>query len=248
VPPLAGRQGGFLAPVWLLATVLFGLVGQRVWGSDAPWSESHRYIEVTGAQRSWFAWRLEAREQVVEISAEGEDEVSHCRCDRSGAFSAWRVDGPGRSLAAVREGRTIILTGTTQGKTVDLRIAIDDAPWFQALSYSLRSFVHADTQTIDFWILRPDDLTAVKMRAVRKDTERVALDGGMVEALRVRISPVGLIARLWHGDYWYRLSDGVLVLYRGVHGLPGTPRTEIRLQAATPGGPDRGNDAPASGQ
>jgi hypothetical protein len=123
----------------------------------------------------------------------------------------------------------LLLNGQFKGKPVERVIEIDSAPWYQALSLSLRALRDAEKQSLEFWTLRPDNLEVHKLRAIRKGVEMLEVEGGQVAALRMEVSLAGLKAMFWHCSYWLRESDGVFLRYRGPSGPPGCPETEVRL-------------------
>lgn len=55
------------------------------------------------------------------------------------------------------------------------------------------------------------------------------MDGRTEEAMRVRVSPWGLLSLFWSSLYWFRPSDGAFLRYEAVRGLPGTPKTVVEL-------------------
>ena len=67
------------------------------------------------------------------------------------------------------------------------------------------------------------------MQAREEKEEGIPVDGRALEAMRVKVSPWGLLSLFWSSLYWYRSSDGTFVRFEGVRGLPGTPKTVVEL-------------------
>lgn len=135
----------------------------------------------------------------------------------------------GTRIQARREGNRILLQGQRHGKTIERTLDIDQAPWFQALSFALRAFLAQPQPSTEFWTMRPDKLTAHKVRATKRGKELFALGGQQVVSEKVEISLTGPAAWLGRGYYWFRASDRVLLHYQGPSGLPGVPTTTITL-------------------
>lgn len=109
------------------------------------------------------------------------------------------------------------------------KIEIDDAPWFQALSYSLRQFISSRETEMEFWHIRQDTLEPVKLSARKLQKEMETKCNGE-PAAEVEIRPVGMLGRFWHASYWFRKKDNVFCRYEGRHGIWGAPLTVISLQ------------------
>ena len=191
--------------------------------------EQHRYQESTGDQTTQFEWSVEHQAGGIRILASDPGRDFMTVCDSAGATSGWRVQDAERDITAQRSGDRIILRGTRTGRPYAEDITLDGAPWYQAISYSLRAWLAGDAQQAEFWTLRPDTLEAVKLRAERVGMETVDTRAGAVRAVHVRLRANGLLAPFWKADYWFRAEDLVFLKYHAVNGLPGTPPTIIEL-------------------
>jgi hypothetical protein len=174
-------------------------------------------------------WSLSKGDQAVVRAALGKDSYVNV-CDYAGNTYSWSMENDDLKVAATRERDVIRLTGTVDGKKVEQIFQIDDAPWYQPLSFSLRELVLDDTvQATHFWTIRADSLEAIKMQAKVMAHERIQLGDMEVEAIKVEVRPSGVLAAFWHGNYWFRSEDALFLKYRSRHGPPGTPETNIRL-------------------
>ena len=133
---------------------------------------------------------------------------------------AWTFSDPARAMeldASVVDGR-IALSGSFRGKKVDKRFAADGPPWNQLFQMGLGPFALSGKEETSFRSIGtqgPGELKIGKMSVTRKGEEEIVLDGQKVAAVRLRISLSGLLSIFWHGDYWYRRSDGLFLRYRG---------------------------------
>lgn len=132
----------------------------------------------------------------------------------------WRFSDPGREmdLAASIRGERIVLSGSFRGKKVDKRFAAGGAPWNQLFQMGLAPFVLTGGRETAFRSIGtqgPGELKIGRMSVTRKGEETIEIAGRPIAAVRVRIALSGLLAVFWHGDYWYRKSDGLFLRYRG---------------------------------
>lgn len=225
--PSRGRAvGRVLAAVWLAWWLT---PGQSLAGA-----EHHRYLETTGSRAVAYDWSVERRANELHIIAREPDRQFLTVCDADGATARWRIDDGHLVVEARREGDRLLLRGRRDGQAFAKEYALDAAPWFQAMSFSLRTWLAGDAGRIVFWTLRPDTLEPVKLQATRRSAQRIdTRSDGRVEATHVQVRAHGVLAALWKADYWFRATDGVFLKYRAVNGLPGTAETVIeRLPAS----------------
>lgn len=122
-----------------------------------------------------------------------------------------------------RDGNKLIMKGKIEGAAIDQMVEIDDSPWQQSV-HDLSGFaLNNREESHTFWLVRPVDLKVVKMKA---DFSRRR---SSAEVITLRVAPVGVLSILWKAYYSYRISDGVFVEYRSIHGPPGTPETVVSL-------------------
>jgi hypothetical protein len=82
-----------------------------------------------------------------------------------------------------------------------------------------------------YWIIRRDTLTPVKMKARKEERCTVTVNNMNFAARKVRVRLSGLRSLFWHGDYWFRRDDGLLLRYKGTTGPPGTPEKTVSILA-----------------
>jgi hypothetical protein len=133
---------------------------------------------------------------------------------------AWTFSDPGRQmeLAAGIQESAIVLRGTFQGKKIEKKFSAAKVPWNQLFQMGLGPFVLSGKEDLTFRSIGtqgPGELKIGKMSVTRKDDETIELHGQKVTAVHLRIALSGLLSIFWHGDYWYRKSDGRFLRYRG---------------------------------
>ena len=193
-------------------------------------NQSYLYQERNGVKVKEFLWNRSSstQEELVTVNEEGATLVNHC--DLSGQTLAWHFkQGTLIDIHARREGNLLKLTGILRGERVERTEPLDDRPWYQTLSFSLRGFLSSGEGRRSFWMIRSDNLELVSIQAEKMGIEEVLVLGWKVQAQKVEIRKEGIFASLWHGDYWFRVGDNLFVRYQGVHGPPGTPETLVQL-------------------
>jgi hypothetical protein len=193
--------------------------------------EHYRYHQRTGDSVKILDWRLEVDAPfrlVADIGAERDV----TRVDELLATTSWQVSDPvaDTELKVWRETDRLHFEGRFKGEPIREQKKIDDAPWYQALSISLRPLVVAGGRTLEFWSLRPDTLEVHKLRVTSQGNEDVEVMGRKTPALKLEIRLTGLKAMFWSCHYWLRQSDGLFLRYEGPSGPPGWPMTRVVLE------------------
>jgi hypothetical protein len=197
--------------------------------AGAASSQTFRYLQRTGEQSQSFSLTLNPGPP-LQLSADspGERHLTVMGSDYSTRHWQLTQTTEGTEILARRQGDSLLLSGRLRGQPVERRLEIDAAPWYQALSISLRNLFDQRIEALEFWTLRPDTLEVHKVRAVRQAQETLDIDGRPVAAWRIEVRLTGLKALFWHSHYWLRKSDGAFLRYRGPSGPPGQPLTEVR--------------------
>lgn len=193
---------------------------------------AHQYIysEQTGDEQHNYTWEMEQRGNTYVITSISPEQTFTTLCSPDGSTMQWSFSTPaGDNITAEKEGDSIRLRGEKKGKSYDETIALDNNPWLQPLSFSLRPLVLENIKEKQFVMLRPDTLEGVYLKAVKKECSTVTIAGREEQACKVEVKKAGMLAPFWHVSYWFRKSDGMFVQYKGVHGLPGTPETLVQL-------------------
>lgn len=124
---------------------------------------------------------------------------------------------------AERNGSTITVSGTENGKPVSKEFNIDSDPWYQSAHDFSEFALNKDREELSYWVLRPSDMRIVKMRA-----QKVESDNPLTHSTIVA-TPVGVYAKFWKAHYSYRNSDGLFVKFRAKQRIPGGTTTVISL-------------------
>ena len=148
--------------------------------------------------------------------------------------TSWQHIDPEASTdyTARRSGRTISVTGRSDGTRVDETFELDDEdPWIQSIERSLQPFVLSDRDRIRFWTVQPGELQLRKLQAARRGRTTIELDGRPTDVIEVRVSLPGIGSVFWSATYRFRASDGQFVQSEAVRGWPGTPKTIVEKLA-----------------
>jgi len=146
---------------------------------------------------------------------------------------AWTFSDPGRQmeLDARRIGEFIVLAGSSAGKKVEKKLPGAGATWNQLFQIGMGPIVLSGKAELKFCSIGtegPGELKMGKFTATRENEEKILLGGKEIAAVHLRVSLSGLLSIFWHGDYWYRQSDGRFLRFRGKN-RPGGPEAVLEL-------------------
>lgn len=190
--------------------------------------EYHMYTQKTGNESFDFSWELTESDKIV-VEVRGNGEFFQNICDPFCRTIEWHYCLEGTEIRAVRDGDVIRINGTFNNKPFIKGFKIDDNPWYQPLSYSLRCFLVSSEKEALFWMIRPDTLDVIKFKIRKLQKEHLIFNGRSTHAIKMELGLTSLLEGLWKSHYWFREEDGLFIQYRGIHGVPGTPETVIRL-------------------
>jgi hypothetical protein len=194
-----------------------------------PVIERRSYLETTGLQVVPIEYEIERGDQIV-IRVQRDEENFYNRCEPSGATIEWHYRGKAADVRAHREGRTLVVQGHRHDKPFQKRHRIDEAPWFQPLSYALQPFLRSVQPTVYFWLIRADNFEPIKLKAEHSGTAEILIDGRRYSSSRIDVSPSGPLSFVWRGRYWFGESDAVFLQYVGGQFLSGASDTVIRIR------------------
>ena len=194
-------------------------------------SEGYRYRQQTGDKVEYFDWLLEKSANLL-LTATSKTETFCTIMDSDLHTHGWTVDNPAEQTAveAKRQSDSITLTGVWHGQPLRKTLHIDAAPWYQAMSLSMRAVLDSPETSVTFWTLRPDELQPLKLKATKKGMDILEIGGRAIQAQKIEIRLTGLGGLLGHSLYWLRAKDGLFLKYQGPNGLPGVACTTITLE------------------
>jgi hypothetical protein len=193
--------------------------------------ESHEYMETVGDAQQVIQWCVEKSDD-TRMLWKTRDECSLIETSGPYATVRWRDTNTAdnTSITALREGNAIVIKGMLNGIPIDHAVAIDEAPWFQSMSWSLHSLILSRDEQTEFWALRPDTMKAHKLVAKKAKKETLHIGGDTVPAIRIEVRLKGMLSPFWHSNYWFRRTDGVWLRYEGPSGPPGRPPIVIEYR------------------
>jgi hypothetical protein len=204
-------------------------------GADGGGIEVQRYVEQKEGQRRPVLWQL-ARGDGYRLIYQNCDEIHTTEADPDLGTRSWHMSNALEAvfMQATREENVIVVRGSFKGRTVEERFAVDQDPWYQATSLSLRGFVLSQSERISFWTLRPDTLKTVKLTATKVAREHIDAAGVSEAAVKVELRADGWRAPFWKSHYWYRASDGLLLRFEGQSGPSPAKRVVIAYAGSGP--------------
>ena len=199
--------------------------------TQATTVETYKFVERTGDKQVTIDWRLEKGE-LYKITSSRADESNILLNDLSFETLEWSLNRPSEDtrIEAKREKDRIIVKGFVHGALMDRAFCIDHSPWFQSTCFSLRKLVKSENDLVEFWMLRPDNLNVIKLRAKKCGVEGIELNGRDVEVQKIQLRPTGIRSIFYSSHYWFTKDAGVFVRFEGPSNIPGCPKTIITLK------------------
>lgn len=199
--------------------------------ANASPKECHLYRETTGERVVTYTWEKDqSSNRTIIVVRTDDDQYFENIYGSDGGTLEWFHRSETRNIRATRKGNEINITGRDRGRTIKKVLMIDNSEWYQAMSYSLRqvaSSTEKDSKT--FWILRQDNLKAVKLKARKECTETLVINNQKIGVEKVVVTLDNMfLSKLWCGNYWFRKKDHIFLQYIGKNGPPGSPETIIR--------------------
>ena len=204
--------------------ILSLICGLTSFPAHAATLESYRYTETTGKSEEDIRWCVD-KSGPIRLLYQGKGETHITQTDESSATVLWKMKKKSEktSLHARRHPYVITIRGRWKGNPISRVLPVDDAPWYQATSWSLRAFVLSSKKEICFWTVRIDTLEVHKIKAIKEHRDILNVNGVNEDAVEVGLRLKGLMALFWKSSYWFRASDGVFLRFEGPSGPPGTP-------------------------
>ena len=96
--------------------------------------------------------------------------VAEAVLDAAYSTLTWKVaeEGWGTDYFGRRQGDSVVVSGVLRGDTVDETHDVGATPFFHTPTMGLEGFVRSEAARIEFYTLRPDNLSSYKMKAERK--------------------------------------------------------------------------------
>ncbi|MFW6324017.1 MAG: hypothetical protein ACOC0U_03045, partial [Desulfovibrionales bacterium] len=123
------------------------------------------YQEKTGDEKIVYSWSLERGLETVTITVDKQNDRFLNQCRENGETVAWSQNGSDSKVNAFQNKGRLHVSGTFKGKQIKKEVDLKGLPWIQPLSYSLPRLVRDGEEHVLFWILRPDTLEPVKLKA-----------------------------------------------------------------------------------
>ncbi len=132
-----------------------------------------------------------------------------------------------------RNGPCLIAKKIENGQVTQKKFDIGSQFWIQEFDFSIRDFVLSNDHSIKFYTVHPTRLSLHHMVAIKSNAlDRVTIQGKSRDALRIKVTLVGIKKMMWKADLWFDPETGDLLKYVANEG-PNTPTSVISLFSKT---------------
>lgn len=168
------------------------------------------YKETTGSKSHTNEITISSASDGYLIKTTNIKETTEHNIDSKFALLMWKYKTTEKEtdINSKRVGNVIYTKGMFEGEQIEKELKVDKYPWYQEWGLSLESFITSDKKSTYFWSINPDNLAITKFIATKEKTETIKVNGEKVETIYVKITFPGLLSLVWHGDFWFRNSDG----------------------------------------
>lgn len=128
----------------------------------------------------------------------------------------------------------IFSLGVFKGNTISKTVKPEEGkPLYQYIFVQGGSFALSKDKSLEFAMVRPFDFEVFIMKLEKKGNETIDVLGKPTETVKVEMRMAGFLSVFWSADFWFRISDGAGVKYRGPQGPPGSPEVNMKLVKET---------------
>jgi len=129
-----------------------------------------------------------------------------------------------------RAGNDIFSLGVFKGNSISKTVKSEEGkPLYQYVFVQGGGFALSKEKSQEFAMVRPFDYEVFNMKLEKKGNEIIDVLGKPTETVKVEMRMTGFLSAFWSADFWFRISDGAGVKYRGPQGPPGSPEVNIKL-------------------
>lgn len=191
------------------------------------------YEERVGGKLTSFYWQKDVKGKRVLVSVWDRDTSFLNLCTSDGTTLEYHLANriKDTDIYVRREGDVLQISGIRESKKYKADVEIDQRPWRQPLSFSLGPFLRSDRTHMSFWTVRADSVEPIALVVKKLGEEQLDFPVPGTVSVKLEVRAEGIYSHFWHGTYWFRRSDQLFLMYRAVHGFPGTPETVVRLVA-----------------
>ena len=122
----------------------------------------------------------------------------------------------------------IILTGKNKDKEIYKEYKLSNTPWVQSPSLLLTEFILSNKKEIEF-VMATGPMFS-KMIIKKETQETVTINNKTYESIKIKMSPPGLLGKLWKASIWYDAKNGNMIKYEAPNGPPGSKKLIMKIQ------------------
>jgi hypothetical protein len=163
--------------------------------------------------------RIRAEYSIVIVSTKGNEHINQDMiCDSTFATLRWRYTSDRNTDISLRRNNEFIeISGVFQGKTVNKKLTIDRAPWYQIIPIGLETASRDTSGRSNLWAISLDQPAILKAVCfhISKISNAPLPDHPEIPCTRFRMNIQGLPSQIWTGDYFIRQSDHVFQCCQG---------------------------------
>ncbi len=187
-------------------------------------AQEYKYLRTCGSDKGEVIYQVTKDKNGTSLFIQVGEQKSYHKLDGNNRNTYWRCVDPGKKMDVEisLENGVYHITGTSNGKKMDKTEESKGLPWYQNLGY-LSGTVVPDSGSVRYECFQPGPFSLHQMAA-----EKYAEDSNATRTC-VRAHPAGVASKMYHADYYFSPETRLLIGYKAVEGVPGTPVTTWTL-------------------
>ena len=202
--------------------ILFIIAAAAMFACAAS-AQTYDYVLTKGNSVSSVKWVETAVDGGKTIDIRIGDKKFNQNVDASRKTTRWHYTyaKEGTDYEVTLSGGVYTIKGKLKGKDINKTEKSKGYAWLQNISYKGGVALKRKGETLTYECFRMDDASLNTMQVTNIGQETV---NGKT-ANHLKITPTGVKAKLWSCHEYCNPETGVMVSYRAVEGVPGTPET-----------------------
>jgi len=149
----------------------------------------------------------------LKMEGQGYDAVDEFELDENYMTRTWKRvrEYENTNFSGKKIDHTLFIKGTFKGQAIDMKIDLDDKPFYDDPPFNLTKFVLSDKKHIKFWMMRRERPAKMQMQAKKREEETVLINGIEMDVVKVACTKSGMREKHFKRFFYFRRSDGLFV-------------------------------------
>lgn len=220
--------------ILVLSMIIFSF--PRPVKADDSWSLLFKYKETTGKNSIDYEYSYRKTADGYLLKVAGNEVTQDVLADFNYQTlkASFNYAESGTRITIIRNNNQLVFTVINEKSNQTKTIPINESAWY-ASPFFFKGFVLSDKQSELFFVCFSKDWKVMKLKMIKGKPAPVHANGQVYDGIQVTVTFPDYRSAFWHSDYWFRLSDGLLLKTEELRGPPGSMKTITELVAEKTG-------------